>query len=261
MLVVDRMTRFSAVFALSVCLLAAGACDSTPTTPTPTGPTITSATQVFFGTLVPGGSPMHSFSTPSTQSMHVTLGSLTNESGLPLGSTVTLKLGIESQATAGVCNALVSVPAAAALKSQIAVLLSPGQYCVSITDTAGIPVGANYAVRLIFGTPTDATSSGTIPYSSTVLPTGYTARSFHASAGGVATITMESISPASVSALGLGLGFQLNDGSGCEVAAVVTAARGTEFSMPIDAGKYCVKVFDPGTLTETTSFTLRIQHP
>ena len=261
MLMVDRMTRFSAIFTLAVCLLAAAACESTPTTPTPTGPGITSATQVFSGSLVPGGSPIHSFSVPNTQSMHITFGSLTNSSGQPLGSTVTLKLGVESQATAGVCNALVSVPATAALKSQIAVLLSPGQYCVSITDTAGVPVVANYAIRLIFGTPTDATSSGTIPYSSTVLPGGFTARSFHAAADGVATITMESFSPASVSELGLGLGFQLNDGSGCEVAAVVMAARGTEFSMPVEAGKYCVKVFDPGTLTETASFTLRIAHP
>jgi hypothetical protein len=72
---------------------------------------------------------------------------------------------------------------------------------------------------------------------------------------------MDTIDPSSVSTLGLGLGFQRNDGSGCEIASAVIATRGTQFSMPVDAGKYCVKIFDPGTLASPASFTLRILHP
>ena len=124
-----------------------------------------------------------------------------------------------------------------------------------------MPGPFHYAIRVIYGTPTDEPSSGTIDYSSSVLPGGTTARTFGASVDGTATITMVDFTPSSVSTLGLGLGFQRNDSSGCELSGAQIVARGASFSLPVDAGKYCVKVFDPGTLTGLTGFTIRIVHP
>lgn len=254
------MTRIPAVFLLGLGLAAAAGCERTPTSPTPTTPGVTSVTQVFSGTLAPGDAPSHTFTIPGTQQLHVTFGSLTGAAGMPLGSGVTLVFGLEASSGTA-CDPLISVPATAALKSQIAVIAAAGVYCVALADTAGVPASANYAIRLIYGTPTDVTSAGTISYSSLVLPGGFTSRTFHAAFDGTATLTMESIAPAGVSSLGLGLGYPRNDGSGCEVSSVVTATRGTVFSVPVDAGRYCVRVFDQGILTDPATFTIRIDHP
>jgi hypothetical protein len=188
------------------------------------------------------------------------LGSLVGADGLPTGSTVTLTFGVPN-ADATVCNPLKSVSTPVALKAQINVVASSGGYCLGLADTSGVPGPFHYAVRVIYGTPTDETSAGTVDYTSTVLPGGTTARTFGASTEGVATITMVDFSPASVATLGLGVGFQRNDQSGCEISATTFATRGAQFSVPVDAGKYCVKVFDPGTLTGLTAFTIKILHP
>ena len=256
------MKRISVVL-LGFCGFVLVACDTGgPTTPTSSGgQTVTSVTQVLSGTLNPGESPFHTFTIPGTQPLHITFGSLTNSAGVPLGSTVTLKLGLETTVGSSLCDPLSTVSTTAALKAQINVTVSAGTYCVSLSDTSGVPVTANYSIRLVYGTPSDASSSGTISYSSSVLPGGYTSRNFGVAAAGVAAVTMDSFSPASVSALGIGLGFQRNDGSGCEVSTVITASVGGQLTAPVDPGVYCVRVFDPGTLTGPANFALRILHP
>ena len=86
-------------------------------------------------------------------------------------------------------------------------------------------------------------------------------RSFVASTDGVVTISLDQIAPATVSSLGVGIGIPKNDGAGCELTTAVIASPGTQFTASVDAGKYCVKIFDPGTLTDTAVFTLRLIHP
>jgi hypothetical protein len=257
------MKRNSVVL-LGFSVLVLASCDTSggPSTPTtPTTPGATSSTQVLSGTLTPGGPVFHGFSLPNTLPIHITLGSLTNSAGMPLGSTVTLKFGVESAAGSSVCDALVSASVTAALKAQINATVSSGVYCVSLTDTSGVPTTANYSIRIVYGTPSDASSSGTISYSSSVLPGGFTTRGFAVAAAGVAAITMDSFSPASAGSIGLGVGIQRNDGSGCELSTAISATPGGQLSVPIDPGLYCVKVFDAGTLTGQTTFALRILHP
>jgi hypothetical protein len=252
----------NSVFLLGFSVLVLASCDtggpSTPTTPTTPG--ATSVTQVLAGTFTPGDSPFHGFSLPGTQAVHITLGSLTNSAGLPLGSTVTLKFGVETAFGSGVCDPLVSLSATAALKSHINLTASSGTYCVSLSDTSGVPTSANYSIRIVYGTPSDASSSGTISYASSELPGGYTTRNFAVAAAGVAAITMDSFSPSSGS-IGLGVGIQRNDGTGCELSTAISTTPGGQLTVPIDAGSYCVKVFDAGTLAGQTTFALRILHP
>jgi hypothetical protein len=179
---------------------------------------------------------------------------------VPLGSTVTLVFGIT--ATDGVtCQALTKVPATAALKAQINVAASKAEYCLALEDLAGVPDGSLYAIRTIYGTPSEDTSAGIIDYTSSVLAGGSTARSFPGAIEGTLVLSMTAISPASVNSLGVAIGFQRNDGSGCIVSSAFNAPRGFSTSQQVDAGRYCVKVFDPGTLTEPAGFTLRIVHP
>jgi hypothetical protein len=212
------------------------------------------------GTITAGTPIFHPFSLPSTAPLHVMLGSLTSPTEAPLGSNVSLIYGIAS-ADGLTCLALTRVPATAALKAQINVTASAGAYCVSLDDLGSVPDGSLYAIRVIYGTPSEDTSGGEIPYTSSVLAGGTTSRSFPAAFDGTATVTLDAIAPASVPNLGLALGFQRNDGSGCNVTYAYIASRGFSTSVPVDAGKYCVKMFDPGTLTNTTAFTVRINHP
>ena len=254
------MTRFAAVFLLIGGVSVAG-CNSA-STPSPTTPTTTatSVTQVLNGTIMTGTVPFHSFTVPSTAPLHIMFGSLTSPTEAPLGSSVTLIYGITS--TDGVtCLPLTKVSATAALKAQINVTASAAEYCLSLDDFGAVPDGSLYAIRVIYGTPSEATSSGDLSFNSSVLAGGSTARSFPAANAGIAVVALDDILPASVPNLGVALGFQRNDGSGCQVTFAYSAPRGFATGVPIDPGRYCVKVFDPGTLTNTAAFTLRLSHP
>ena len=255
------MKRFYGVFLLFGGLLAAAGCDSsteTPTTPTTPGPT--SITQVMTGTIAAGVTPFHSFTVPSAAPLHIMLGSLTSPTEAPLGSTVTLVYGVTA-ADGVTCQALTKVSTVAGLKAQINVLASQSEYCLALENLGSVPVGSLYAIRVIYGTPSEDTSARTIEYTSSVLPGGSTARSFPAAIDGTAFVTMVDILKPTVNALGIAVGFQRNDGSGCHVSVAFTAPRGFQASVPVDAGRYCVKIFDPGTLTETTGFSAKIVHP
>ena len=258
---VIEMKRISTVFALVLALVWGAACGNGTTTPTtPTTGVATSFTQVMSGDIAPGATPVHTFSVPGTAPLHMMLGSLLGADGLPLGSTVTLVYGVPS--TDGLtCTALTKVSTPVALQAQINVTASSGGYCVGLEDTGSVADATHYAIRVIYGTPSDETSAGSFDHTSTVLQGGTTSRTFGASVAGIATITMTDFAPASVAAVGLGVGFQRNDATGCEVSATTLAARGATFSVPVDAGKYCVKVFDPGTFPGLVTFTIKISHP
>lgn len=256
-----EMRRIFPVFLLVAALSAAGCSSgSTPTTPTTPASSSTSFTQVMAGTITAGTPIFHSFSLPSTAPLHMMLGSLTSPTEAPLGSTVTLIYGIT--AADGVsCLPLTKAPATAALKAQINVTASKGEYCLSMENLESVPDGSLYSIRVIYGTPTEDKAAGDITYNSSVLPGGTTSRSFPAAIDGVATVALDSITPASARNIGLAIGFQRNDGSGCNVTYAYVASPGFSTSVPVDAGKYCVKMFDPGTFTNTTVFSVRINHP
>jgi hypothetical protein len=193
--VVILMTRFLAVVFVFVIVLAAAGCDSSSGTPTtPTDPTATSSTQVMSAELTPGATPMHMFTLPGTAPLHMLFGSLTDAAGLPVGSTLTLAYGVPNTDET-VCNLLTSATSPAALQAQINVTASSGKYCVVLQDTGAAPAGTKYSIRVVYGTPSDETSAGTITYTSTVLPGGSTSRSFGASAKGTATFAMDTIVP------------------------------------------------------------------
>lgn len=161
---VIEMKRISTVFALVLALVWGAACGNGTTTPTtPTTGVATSFTQVMSGDIAPGATPVHTFSVPGTAPLHMMLGSLLGADGLPLGSTVTLVYGVPS--TDGLtCTALTKVSTPVALQAQINVTASSGGYCVGLEDTGSVADATHYAIRVIYGTPSDETSAGSFDH-------------------------------------------------------------------------------------------------
>ena len=76
-------------------------------------------------------------------------------------------------------------------------------------------------------------------------------------------LMLTSVRPDQCIELGVGLGIPRGDGGGCHLSQSVSAVSGsaTQLSANVDAGTYCVKVFDLGTLANEVSFSITIVHP
>lgn len=112
--------------------------------------------------------------------------------------------------------------------------------------------------------PTAATTSPvTVTYSTSFGPLGAAARAFTASQAGTVSVTLLSAGPPSDVALGLGVGIPRADGGGCTLAQSVTtsAAPAAQIVTTVDAGNYCVRIFDTGLLTDPVTVTVTIVHP
>jgi hypothetical protein len=138
---------------------------------------------------------------------------------------------------------------------------SAGTYCVAVTDVGQLGQSSDFAVRITFGDPNTRAGGGTITYASVLLPGGNTSRTFTASASGVVTIIVDTLEPQSVTTVNVGVGFPRSDGGGCQVTLSANVTRGSQLGIPVEAGNYCVRVADPGTLTTAASFSMRIVHP
>ncbi|HXT68193.1 MAG TPA: hypothetical protein VN700_00445 [Vicinamibacterales bacterium] len=236
----------------------AGCNKSQETTTTPTTGGATSFTQVFTGTLQPRGSASYAFSLGSSLPVRLSLGSLTDLNENPLLNSLTMTFG-RPQGLG--CGALQTVTVQAALATQLLFQPSAGTYCVGISDPGQLSGDALFGIRITQGDPSSTATAGTDTYSSVIFPGGFTSRTFEASAAGTVTVVMDTISPASVSSLFAGVGFPRTDGGGCQLTRTFTASRGAQLAVPVEIGTYCVKLSDPGTLTQLTNFTLRIIHP
>jgi hypothetical protein len=68
-----------------------------------------------------------------------------------------------------------------------------------------------------------------------------------------------SLSPAVT--IGLGVGQLAADGSCAFLASNAAAVVGTMVSVPVQAGTYCVSVFDAGGVTGSVAFDVSVTHP
>ena len=254
------MTRVRTLTLLVLFIAGTTACEETLSVPSaPTQPPLVSqaTTQVFTGTLSPGGTQSVAINVGSVP-IRVSLSSLTDSAGTPLPQSLRLTFGVP-QGTG--CGALHTTTTPANLSTHLQMLVTGGTFCIGVADIGQLSGDATYAIRVTLGDPTTRGETTTVEYSSTVLPNGSTTRTFNAHARGEVTVLMDTISPASVASLKLGIGFPRNDGGGCQINLSATATRGAQFTVPVEAGTYCVQVSDPGTLSGPAQFTLRIQHP
>jgi hypothetical protein len=159
------------------------------------------------------------------------------------------------------CGSLQSVTVPASLATHLIFQPAASTYCVGVTDVGQLSGAAVFGVRITQGEPISFANPGTDTYASVLFPGGFTSRTFEASAAGTVTVIMDTISPDSVASLAGGLGFPRSDGGGCQLTSTFVASRGAQLAVPVELGTYCIKISDPGTLTQLTSFSLRIIHP
>ena len=100
-------------------------------------------------------------------------------------------------------------------------------------------------------------------FNGSLAPSGSLLFTFTVANAGSVAVTLTAVSPATTGALGLGVGPSSADGS-CTIANSTSAAvaSGTpQLSATANAGGYCVKVTDAGTLTTTSAVTVTVTHP
>lgn len=110
-------------------------------------------------------------------------------------------------------------------------------------------------------TPLSPTTSPVTETFSTQLIVGGTAsRTFNAAKAGIATVTLGSFG--SATKLGFGIGVPDSIGSGCLFTrSSDIAVAGTSFTLAVDAGTYCVRVYDVGGMTSPITFSVTIIRP
>src|SRR5688500_111831 len=92
---------------------------------------------------------------------------------------------------------------------------------------------------------------------------GSASRTILASGAGEIALTLSAAGPPSDIALWLGIGIPAANNVGCHQTrtVLVSAAATPHLVATVDAGTYCVRVADAGTMTGTVAFTVLISHP
>lgn len=108
-------------------------------------------------------------------------------------------------------------------------------------------------------TPTSPTTS---TFASTLPVQGAVSREFSTTQAGTVTVTLKSAGAAST-VVGLGIGVPNTGVANCALFAAsrTTASATPQITAPVDAGQYCVALYDVGTLTTPVSFEIAIVYP
>ncbi len=112
-------------------------------------------------------------------------------------------------------------------------------------------------------TPTPNPSTATVTFASNLALGGSSTRSFDVTRAGNVSVTLLAVGGSTTLKVGLGVGIPLADGSGCVLSRSVEAVAGTtaQLELAVDTGKYCVQIYDTGTLTTVVAFSLSVIYP
>jgi hypothetical protein len=111
-------------------------------------------------------------------------------------------------------------------------------------------------------TPTTPTSPTTSIFSSRLTPGGAVSRQFGASTNGTVTAMLTNAAgPNTV--VGLGIGVPTTGLAKCALTTAIQTPAGStpQISASVDAGNYCVVVYDLGTLTSAIDFSVTLVYP
>lgn len=244
---------------LVVLAIGGAACGSTPTQNTPV--IISGSTEVFSGTLSALGSAFYSFKSLSNDPVDITMASLTSvASGAPFSQTLRLAVGIPAGTG---CGPLASYDAAPSLTPQVSVPLTPGTYCVSLTDPGVLTGDTHFAIRISQGDLTFGSLPSPETFASHLSVLGASTHTFVVSGASGTTasvsVSLDSVTPSTV--VGLGLGIWELEKSACDVNQAVASGPGAQLSATVGPGIFCVKIYDVGNLTDTVAFSASIIHP
>ena len=112
-------------------------------------------------------------------------------------------------------------------------------------------------------TPTPEPTTTTVTFSSNLAMGGSSSRSFDVTRAGTVSATLVAVGNSTTLKVGLGVGIPLADGSGCVLSRSVETVSGTtaQLELNVDIGKYCLQIYDPGTLTAVAAFTIHLIYP
>ncbi|MFM9915797.1 MAG: hypothetical protein ACKVOX_08320 [Rhizobacter sp.] len=122
-----------------------GACGNSDTPQGPT-PTAQRVVEVFTGRITPGGSGFYSFQVRASETASYTFASLTQlTTGRALDTVLMLGVGVPAGEDCVVSNSALAAPG---LGPQLSASISPGIYCVRLSDPGTLTTTANFAVRI-----------------------------------------------------------------------------------------------------------------
>lgn len=250
--------RFALLPAVAAVVLSVG-CENAVTLPTP--PDQTQGYDVYFGPLDPGGRSVYLVTLDQATTTQVMLAGVVLDNPFrSVNQALTVSFGGFDGTQ---CTDLEAVETTPRFTAAIQRYLPAGTHCVTVADTGGRltePVGV--ILRVVAPTILQTSASpGTDVFASVITPGGRATRSVEASTPGTINVTLTSLS--SNVAAGLALGIPATDGSGCQLAKVVTATPGSspQLSVPVDAGFYCMALYDIGNFTGVQNFSVTISHP
>jgi hypothetical protein len=112
-------------------------------------------------------------------------------------------------------------------------------------------------------TPTPDPTTTTVVFASNLAVGGSSTRSFDVTRAGVVSVTLVSVGNSNTLTVGLGVGIPFSDGTGCVLSRSVEAVSGNtaQLELAVDTGKYCLQIYDPGTLTGVVAFSINLIYP
>ena len=251
-------TRFVILPILAAAMLTT-ACEGDATGPTPD--LRVQALEVYSGPIDPMGTSTYLFSIDRPSTVQIMFAGAVVDNPLRSISPV-LRVRL-SQWNGAECVTVHEIDTAPRLTAVLHRQLDPGTYCASVVDVGALTEPTGLVLRIVApvllgtgGTP------GTETFASTITPGGASSRTFEASAAGIVQLTFASLTP-NTGEMGFGLGLLAVDGSGCKLAHIVRTVAGPapQISMRVDAGDYCVGLFDVGNITAHQAFSVKIDHP
>ena len=248
------------VVALIVVAVAGAACGGdSPTTP-PSTPTPSGSTENFTGSLPLQGSIFYSFTVATAETVSVSLASLTaGGTGPAAASVVRLGLGVPLGTDCSVNN---SVDTAAGLTTQLTASVNPDVYCVKISDIGNLPGAMNFTIRIghNLGSSSSNPTAATDTFASFLAIRGSSAHTFPVSKSGTIVVTLTSVTPSFM--VGVGIGIPSSTTCILSISSNATAGSTPPITVPVDAGTYCVEVYDAGALNVPgVAFSMTIAHP
>ncbi len=254
------VSQLTVALALAAGLAGFAGCQrSTGTAPGPID--LTSTTEYFTGILDPNASVTFTVTILKTEYTQVTLlTETTNDPNAPITAPLNVRLGTS---TGTGCTPIEDTTTTPGFKAQIGRVLEAGIYCVEVFDTGTLPEIVNVLVRVVHPAPIVRPRPGTETAASNIFPGGSVERTFEATAPGVARVTLTSLDPNVPVGMGIGVQFTDEDGTECRANRVITTTPSStpQFTVDVDPGTYCVRIFDLGNFTGMTTFGLTVQRP
>lgn len=108
-----------------------------------------------------------------------------------------------------------------------------------------------------------STSPVTETFTGQVIVGGSASHAFTAASAGTVSLTLASLGPPADLVVGFGIGIPQTNGASCLLSQAVQtgAATSPQITLQVDAGTYCVRLYDLGTLKSPAAFMVTIVRP